>query len=85
MGAALSNTFLETLRGDQRMTRELLSPRERQVPVAEGESTKQVAALLSISIKTAEYHRTRLMMKKLNIHGSVGLTRHAIRHGLIAP
>ncbi|MGH9892288.1 MAG: LuxR C-terminal-related transcriptional regulator [bacterium] len=86
VGAALSNTFLETLRGGQRMTRELLSPRERQVLqlVAEGNSTKQVAALLSISIKTAEYHRTRLM-KKLNIHGSVGLTRYAIRHGLTAP
>jgi DNA-binding NarL/FixJ family response regulator len=85
VGPQLSTTVLEAIRGAQR-THELLSPRERQVLqlVAEGRSTKQVAALLSISVKTAEYHRTRLM-KKLNIHGSVGLTRHAIREGLIAP
>jgi DNA-binding CsgD family transcriptional regulator len=65
-------------------TGEALTPRERDVLqlVAEGKSTKQVASLLTISVKTAEYHRTRLM-KKLDIHGSVGLTRYAVRHGLI--
>ncbi|HYT83234.1 MAG TPA: response regulator transcription factor [Gemmatimonadales bacterium] len=63
-----------------------LSRRERQVVqlVAEGKSTKQIAELLTISVKTAEFHRGRIM-KKLNIHDTAGLVRYAIREGLIAP
>lgn len=61
-----------------------LTARERQVLqlVAEGKSTKEVAALLGISVKTAESHRTRLM-QKLEIHQTAGLVRYAIRRGLI--
>ena len=63
-----------------------LSPRERRVVqlIAEGQSTKQVAASLKISVKTAETHRARIMTK-LNIHQTAGLVRYAIRRGLIAP
>ncbi|PYX81624.1 MAG: DNA-binding response regulator [Acidobacteria bacterium] len=63
-----------------------LSPRERRVVqlIAEGQSTKQVAALLKISVKTAETHRARIMTK-LNIHQTAGLVRYAIRRGLIVP
>lgn len=63
-----------------------LSPRERQVLqlVAEGKSTKEVAAILGISVKTAESHRTRIM-SKLDIHETAGLVRYAIRRGLIQP
>ena len=63
-----------------------LSQRERQVVqlVAEGKSTKQIAELLTISVKTAEFHRGRIM-EKLNIHDTAGLVRYAIREGLIAP
>ncbi len=84
VGPELSGPVLEALRGARMKTGEALTPREREVLqlVAEGKSTKQAAAILTISVKTAEYHRTRLM-KKLNIHGSVGLTRYAVRHGLI--
>ncbi len=65
---------------------EPLSPRERQVVqlVAEGKSTKQIAELLNISVKTAEYHRGRVM-DKLDIHDTAGLVRYAIRHGLVVP
>ncbi len=65
---------------------EPLSPRERQVVqlVAEGKSTKQVAELLKISVKTAEFHRGRAM-DKLNIHDTAGLVRYAIREGLVVP
>ncbi len=65
---------------------EPLSPRERQVVqlVAEGKSTKQIAELLTISAKTAEFHRGRVM-DKLNIHDTAGLVRYAIRHGLVVP
>ncbi|HEV8265442.1 MAG TPA: response regulator transcription factor [Gemmatimonadales bacterium] len=63
-----------------------LSVRERQVVqlVAEGKSTKQIAQVLRISVKTAEFHRGRVM-KKLHVHETAGLVRYAIREGLIAP
>ena len=63
-----------------------LSRRERQVVqlVAEGKSSKQIAELLNISTKTAEFHRGRVM-EKLNIHDTAGLVRYAIREGLVTP
>lgn len=61
-----------------------LSPRERQVLqlIAESKSTKEVAGVLNISVKTAETHRTRIM-EKLDIHQVAGLVRYAIRCGLV--
>ena len=63
-----------------------LSPRERQVLqlVAEGKTTKEIATVLGVSVKTADSHRTRIM-KKLDMHGTAGLVRYAIRTGLIQP
>ena len=63
-----------------------LSPRETQVLtlVAEGKSTREVAALLGISYKTADSHRTRLM-EKLDVHETASLVRCAIRLGLVKP
>ena len=60
-----------------------LTPREREVLqlVAEGKTTKEIAALLEVSFNTAESHRNRIM-KKLNIHETAGLVRYAIRRGL---
>jgi two-component system response regulator NreC len=64
----------------------VLTSRERQVLqlVGEGRSTKQIAALLGISAKTADSHRAKLM-EKLDIHQVAGLVRYAIRSGLIEP
>lgn len=61
-----------------------LSPREREVLqlIAEGRTSKEVAALLGISPTTVKSHRNHIM-EKLNIHGKAGLTRYAIRIGLI--
>ncbi len=61
-----------------------LSSREREVLqlIAEGEANKQIAASLSISIKTVEKHRDHLM-RKLDIHEIAGLTRYAIETGII--
>lgn len=63
-----------------------LTTRERQVLqlVAEGKTTKEVASLLGVSVKTAESHRTRLM-EKLDVHETAGLVRYAIRTGVIQP
>ncbi len=63
-----------------------LSPRERQVLqlVAEGKSTKEIASVLGISVKTADSHRTRIM-SKLDIHETASLVRYAVRRGLVQP
>jgi DNA-binding NarL/FixJ family response regulator len=61
---------------------DFLTDREREVLqlVAEGHSTKEIAAKLGISAKTVDNHRTNLM-RKLNIHDVASLTRHAIENG----
>lgn len=63
---------------------DLLTSRELEVLqlIAEGESNKQIAAELGISVKTVERHRQRLM-DKLAIHDVAGLTRYAISRGLV--
>ncbi len=61
-----------------------LSGRERQVLqlIAEGNTTKKIASLLGLSVRTAESHRSRIM-EKLDIHETAGLVRYAIRQGLV--
>jgi two-component system response regulator NreC len=63
---------------------DVLTLRERQVLqlVAEGKSTKELADLLNISVRTGDSHRSRIM-EKLEIHEIAGLVRYAIREGLI--
>jgi DNA-binding NarL/FixJ family response regulator len=60
-----------------------LTNREREILqlIAEGESTKEIAFKIGVSIKTAETHRQQIM-KKLNLHSVAELTRYAIREGL---
>ncbi|SEA39492.1 two component transcriptional regulator, LuxR family [Desulfuromusa kysingii] len=60
-----------------------LSPREREVVqlIAEGQTSKQIAEALNVSTKTIETHRAQVM-RKLNVHNLVELTKYAIREGL---
>ena len=60
-----------------------LTPRQREILqlIAERHSTKDIAAILKISIKTVETHRAQLM-ERLDIHDVPGLVRFAIRAGL---
>ncbi|MGC4097863.1 MAG: response regulator transcription factor [Nitrospira sp.] len=62
-----------------------LSPRQREVLqlVAEGKATKEVAAVLNVSVKTIEFHKTRIM-KQLGLHTAADLTKYAISNGLIS-
>ena len=60
-----------------------LTPRERQVLqlVAEGRTTKEIAAGLNLSVKTVEVYRSQIM-DKLQIHSIAGLTKFAVHEGL---
>jgi DNA-binding NarL/FixJ family response regulator len=60
-----------------------LTTRELQVVqlIAEGNTTKEIAARLTVSVKTIETHRKQIMMK-LGIHSIAGLTKFCIREGL---
>ena len=82
----VSQTVVQAYQDKIDIRPEPLSPRERQVLqlIAEGKSTKEVAGLLNISVKTAETHRTRIM-EKLDVHETAGLVRYAIRRGMIEP
>jgi DNA-binding NarL/FixJ family response regulator len=61
-----------------------LTPRQREilVRIAEGQSTKEIARALDISVKTVESHRSQLT-ERLSIHDVAGLVRFAIKAGLI--
>ena len=79
-----SRVLLEAFLSGNEPAFEPLTPRERQVLqlVAEGKTTKEIAVVMGLSVKTAESYRGRLM-QKLNIHETAGLVRYAIRHGLV--
>jgi two-component system, NarL family, response regulator NreC len=83
LSPGVSRAVVEAYLAKVDLPRDPLTPRERQVLqlVAEGKTTKEIAALLELSVKSAESHRTRLM-DKLDIHQTAGLVRYAIRHGL---
>jgi DNA-binding NarL/FixJ family response regulator len=63
---------------------ELLTDRERQIYqlLAEGNSNKEVAARLGVSLHTVETHRTRIM-DKLDVHNAAELVLSAVRRGLV--
>ncbi len=81
--------YLRMLRGEPSSEpaapAEPLTPRQREVLqlMAEGRSTRDIAAALAISIKTVETHRGEIM-RRLDLHDVASLTRYAIRQGLIS-
>ncbi len=84
LSPGISETVVQAYLNKSDVPVDPLSPREREVLqlIAEGKSTKEIAGLLSISFKTAESHRTRLM-RKTNIHETASLVRYAVRRGLV--
>ncbi len=61
-----------------------LTPRQREIIqlLAEGKSNKEVASILNISVKTAETHRSNIMMR-LDLHSFADLMHYAIRNDII--
>jgi DNA-binding NarL/FixJ family response regulator len=86
LSPAASGAVVEAYLENRHSPEPALTSRQRQVLqlVAEGKTTKEVASLLGVSVKTAESHRASLM-EKLSIHETAGLVRYAIRIGLIQP
>src|SRR5438309_45564 len=77
LSPGISGAVVEAYLSKTEVARNLLTSRERQVlqMIGEGNSTKDLARLLGISVKTAESHRTRLM-RKLDIHRTANLVRY---------
>ena len=86
LSPGISRALVDAFLSKTEMPEDPLTARERQVLqlIGEGKSTKEVATLLGVSVKTAESHRSRLM-QKLDIHEVAGLVRYAVRHGVIQP
>ena len=84
--SALVRDYLERLRRGERLPRAVLTPREDEVVklIAEGNSSRDIARLLTISVKTVDRHRENVLAK-LGMRDRTELTRYAVRVGLIEP
>jgi DNA-binding NarL/FixJ family response regulator len=71
--------------GDESSSLVRLTPRQREVLqlITEGHTTREIARILDVSVKTVETHRTQLM-ERLDIHDIAGLVRYAIGVGLVS-
>jgi DNA-binding NarL/FixJ family response regulator len=80
----LLTSFKEGKLASDDALRDRLTPREREVVrlLAEGKSSKEVASSLSISVKTADTHRTNIM-RKLQVHSVADLVRYAVRNQIV--
>jgi DNA-binding NarL/FixJ family response regulator len=78
-------SYFESVENDSSPLEDL-TPRRREILqlIAEGKSTKEIAFLLGLSIKTIETHRAKLMAE-LDIHDVPGLVRYAMHLGLVPP
>ncbi|MGH9870415.1 MAG: response regulator [Candidatus Polarisedimenticolia bacterium] len=78
--------FLRESQNEEPGPLEGLTKRQREILqlIAEGRSTKEIAQILDVSVKTIETHRMR-MMDRLGIHDVPGLVRFAIRAGIVSP
>jgi two-component system response regulator NreC len=86
LSPGISQTVVEAYLQQNAGESESLTRRELQVLqlVAEGKTTREIAASLSVSVKTADSHRSNIM-HKLNMHSVADLVRYAIRRGLVQP
>jgi DNA-binding NarL/FixJ family response regulator len=84
--AGVSQQELDAMCSAVRVSHEQLTTREKQVVtlVAEGYKSKDIAKLLSISIRTVEHHRANIM-KKTQIKSTADLIKYAIQKAYIVP
>ncbi|PRY36718.1 response regulator [Umezawaea tangerina] len=84
--ASLIRNYLDRVHDGESVPAKAITDREEEILklVAEGNSSKEIADLLFISVKTVERHRANLL-QKLGLKDRLALTRYAIRAGLIEP
>jgi DNA-binding NarL/FixJ family response regulator len=84
VSSGVVSDYVQRLRSDEPAPSPL-TPRQREVLqlIAEGQSTKDIARRLDLSVKTVDTHRSPLM-KQLDIHEVAGLVRYAMRAGLVS-
>jgi two-component system, NarL family, invasion response regulator UvrY len=82
---AFAGRFAESFSSTTEKRHESLSPREFEVflRIARGSSVKEIAAQLSLSVKTISTYHTHIL-DKLDLRNDAGLGQYALRHGLIA-
>lgn len=82
----LVRDYLERIKRGEKLPKAMLTPREDEVVkmIAEGYSSREIAAELSISVRTVERHRENVL-QKLGMRDRTELTRYAVRVGLIEP
>jgi DNA-binding NarL/FixJ family response regulator len=83
---ALVRDYVQRARAGEELSEDPLTPREQQIVklIAESNTNRQIAELLTISEKTVETHRANIL-EKLGMRDRVELTRYAIRRGLVEP
>jgi DNA-binding NarL/FixJ family response regulator len=83
---ALIRDYLQRSRQGDRLPDTILTPREEEIVklIAEGNSSKEIAETLVISVKTVDRHRANIL-QKLGMRDRLDLTRYAIRAGLVEP
>ncbi|MFC6022821.1 response regulator [Plantactinospora solaniradicis] len=83
---ALIRDYLHRARQGERLPESILTPREEEIIklIAEGNSAKEIAEALVISVKTVDRHRANIL-QKLGMRDRIDLTRYAIRAGLVEP
>ncbi|MFS3130776.1 response regulator [Nocardioides sp. Bht2] len=84
--STLVRDYLGRVKRGERLPNAVLTPREDEVVklIAESHSSREIAQLLSISVKTVERHRENILAK-LGMRDRTELTRYAVRAGLIEP
>jgi DNA-binding NarL/FixJ family response regulator len=85
LSPAVSGAVLNDYRKHVTNPIDLLTTREREViqMIAEGQTNKEIANVLALSVYTVEAHRGKLM-EKLNLHSTGDIVRFALRNGLIS-
>jgi len=83
---ALVRDYAQRARAGEELSEDPLTPREQQIVklIAESNTNRQIAELLTISEKTVETHRANIL-EKLGMRDRVELTRYAIRRGFVEP
>jgi DNA-binding NarL/FixJ family response regulator len=83
---ALIRSFLDRAAHGAALPERAITEREEEILklIAEGHSSREIAAMLFISVKTVDRHRANLLAK-LELKDRLALTRYAIRNGLIEP